>query len=114
MISNRINKIFKDNENKMTLAVRQAMYENNHEIYNMYRQEFAANLLELDKDREKLNKKKKKTKEKVRLLHENSQWRLFYMATAINNTVKYFKKMYYADDSYRKKKIMEIVMLPFI
>jgi hypothetical protein len=36
------------------------------------------------------------------------------MATAINNTVKYFKKMYYADDSYRKKKIMEIVMLPFI
>ena len=56
----------------MTLAVRQAMYENNHEIYNMYRQEFAANLFELDKDREKLNKKKKKTKEKVRLLHENS------------------------------------------
>jgi len=31
------------------------------------------------------------------------------MASAINNTVRHFKNQYFADDSYRKKKIMDIV-----
>jgi hypothetical protein len=37
LISNKINKIFKDNETKMMAAVRQAMYENSHAVYNSYR-----------------------------------------------------------------------------
>jgi hypothetical protein len=44
----------------------------------------------------------------VRLLHENSQERLYYMATAINNTVRYFKKLYFTDDNARKRKLKEL------
>ncbi len=92
----------------MITAIRNAMYENNHSVFNTYRQEFAEALTNLDKQREWVNKKKKKTKEKVRLLHENSQERLYYMATAINNTVRYFKKLYFTDDNARKRKLKEL------
>jgi hypothetical protein len=30
------------------------------------------------------------------------------MATAINNTVRYFKKLYFTDDNARKRKLKEL------
>ena len=107
-ITEKIQGEFKKAEKKMITAIRNAMYENNHSVFNTYRQEFAEALTNLDKQREWVNKKKKKTKEKVRLLHENSQERLYYMATAINNTVRYFKKLYFTDDNARKRKLKEL------
>lgn len=43
------------------------------------------------------------------MLHENSYHKLFYISNALNNTVKYYKKLYYENDYYRQKRIMEIV-----
>lgn len=84
------------------------MYENNHQVFNTYRQEFAEALANLDKQRDWIIKKKKKQKERMRLLNENSQERLFYMTKAINNTVRFFKKLYFADDNARKRKLKEL------
>jgi hypothetical protein len=108
---NKIQNDFKKFEKKMITAIRNAMYENNHQIYNNYRQEFAESLTNLEVKRKEWinNKRKKNQREKVKLLHKNSQERISYMATAINNTVKYFKKLYFPDDTARKRKLQEIV-----
>ncbi len=44
----------------MINAIRNAMYENNHQVFNTYRQEFAEALANLDKQRDWIIKKKKK------------------------------------------------------
>jgi hypothetical protein len=87
------------------------MYENNHQIYNNYRQEYAESLTGLEVKRKEWinNKRKKNQREKAKLLHKNSQERIWFMATAINNTVKYFKKLYFPDDTARKRRLQEIV-----
>ena len=95
----------------MIRTIELAMYENGHNVYNQFRVEFAEKLTDLDKERDKIAKKKKKNKEKTKLLNENNLLRLFYMATAVNNTVRHYKKLYFADDFYRAKKLMDIVSL---
>jgi hypothetical protein len=42
----------------MTNAIRNAMFENNHQVFNTYRQEYSEAISKLDKERE--NKKKGK------------------------------------------------------
>ena len=37
----------------------------------------------------------------MKMLHENSYQKLFYISNAVNNTVKYYKKMYFENDYYR-------------
>lgn len=109
-LSKNINEIFKKKENKMTEKIAEAMFENGHAVYNQFRLEFAEKITELETERGKILKKgKKKTKERTKLLLENNQLRLFYMASAVNNTVRHFKKLYYADDVYRVGKILELV-----
>ena len=95
----------------MITAIRNAMYVNNHQIYTNYRQEFAENLTGLEVKRKECinNKRKKNQREKAKVLHRISQERISYMATAINNTVKYFKKLYFPDDTARKRRLQEIV-----
>lgn len=92
----------------MIRTIEQAMYENNHAIYSAYRMDFQDKLLELEKEREKLNKRKKNKKERTKLLHENNQMRLYYMASAVNNTIRYYKKLYFSEDFYRQKRMMDI------
>jgi hypothetical protein len=48
-ITEKIQGEFKKAEKKMITAIRNAMYENNHSVFNTYRQEFAEALTNLDK-----------------------------------------------------------------
>lgn len=57
-ITKTINDIFKRAQKKMTNAIRNAMFENNHQVFNTYRQEYSEAISKLDKERE--NKKKGK------------------------------------------------------
>ena len=84
------------------------MYDDNHSIYTSFRNEYAAKIEELEKERGKILRRKKNKKEKMKMLYENSYQRLFYIANAVNNTVKYYKKLYFENDYYRQKRIMEI------
>lgn len=92
----------------MTRAIRAAMYENNHQVFNTYRQEYSEAISKLEKEREIINKKKGKRGKVSNKDKDNSQKRLFYMATAINDTVRYFKKLYFPDNNARIKKLKEI------
>ena len=57
----KIQNDFKKFEKKMITAIRNAMYENNHQIYNNYRQEHAEQLTGLEtKRKEWINNKRKK------------------------------------------------------
>lgn len=84
------------------------MYEDNHHIYTSFRNEYASKIEELEKERGKILRRKKKKTEKMKMLYENSYQRLFYIANAVNNTVKYYKKLYFENDYYRQKRLMEI------
>jgi hypothetical protein len=109
IIGKRINDILKAKEQNMFRTIEAAMYENNHAMYNKYRVEFEEKIDILEKERGKILRKKKNKKEKIKMLHENSYQRLFYIANAVNNTVKQYKKLYFENDFYRQKRIMEIV-----
>ena len=94
----------------MIRRIEEAMYENGHQLYNQFRLEFAERITELDNERIKITKKgKKKNKERTKLLLENNQLRLFYMTSAVNNTVRHYKKIYFAEDVYRTNRMIEIV-----
>lgn len=90
-------------------TVEAAMYEDNHKVYTMFRNEFAEKIEDLEKDRARILRRKKNKKEKMKLLKANSKQKLFYMLTALNNTIKHFKKLYFENDYYRQKNIMEQV-----
>ena len=107
-ITKTINDIFKRAQKKMTNAIRNAMFENNHQVFNTYRQEYSEAISKLEKEREIINKKKGKRGKVSNKDKDNSQKRLFYMATAINDTVRYFKKLYFPDNNARIKKLKEI------
>ena len=77
--------------------------------------EFAEKITDLDNERIKITKKgKKKTKERTKLLLENNQLRLFYMASAVNNTVRHYKKLYFSEDVYRTNRMLDIVSSFFV
>ena len=107
-IGKKINDIFKDKEQKMIRTIEAAMYEDNHSVYTQHRNEYADKIDELEKERGKILRRKKNKKEKMKMLHENSYQRFFYIANAVNNTVKYYKKLYFENDYYRQKRILEI------
>ena len=109
-IAKKINELFKAKEDKMIRRIEEAMYENGHNLYNLFRVEFAEKITDLDNERIKITKKgKKKTKERTKLLLENNQLRLFYMASAVNNTVRHYKKLYFSEDVYRTNRMLDIV-----
>jgi hypothetical protein len=95
----------------MIRTIEAAMYENK-QVYFGFRQEYTEKIEELEKERGKILRRKKNKKEKMKMLHENSFQKLFYISNALNNTVKYYKKLYYENDYYRQKRIMEIVSEP--
>lgn len=101
VIGKKINDLFKEKERKMIQTIEQAMYEDNHQVYTSFRNEYAEKIDELEKERGKILRRKKNKKEKIKMLHENSYQRLFYIANAVNNTVKYYKKLYFENDYYR-------------
>jgi hypothetical protein len=92
----------------MIQAIETAMYDDNHSIYTNFRNKYAAKIEELEKERGKILRRKKNKKEKMKMLYENSYNRLYFIANAVNDTVKHFKKLYYEFDYYRQKKLMEI------
>lgn len=115
LIGKKINELFRDKELKLIRSIEAAIYENNHEIYTMYRKEFESKIEDLEKERAKILRRKKNKKEKARLLKQNSIKKFRCISIALNNTVKHFKKLYYENDYYRIKRLMELVRFyPFI
>ncbi len=101
IIGKKINDLFREKEQKMTRTVELAIYEDNHQVYTNFRKEFADKIEELEKERAKILRRKKNKKEKMKLLKANSKQKLIYITHALNNTVKYYKKLYYENDYYR-------------
>jgi hypothetical protein len=100
LIGKKITELFKEKDQKMIKTIEAAIYEDN-QVYLGFRSEYAEKLDELDKERGKILRRKKNKKEKIKMLRENSYQKFFYIANAVNNTYKYYKKLYYENDYYR-------------
>jgi hypothetical protein len=101
MIGKKINDLFREKEQKMVRTIENAIYEDNHAVYNSFRKEFTDRIEEIEKERARISRRKKNKKEKMKLLKQNSKQKLIYITTALNNTVKYYKKLYFENDYYR-------------
>jgi len=91
----------------MIRTIEQALYDDPGSVYKKCRHEYQPRIEELEKERAKILRKKKNKKEKRRLLMQNSKAKLRYLALSLNNAVKYYKQIYYENDYYRQKKLLE-------
>ena len=70
--------------------------------------EYEENFLELDLDRKRIHKKRKNKKERNKLLRANTKQHLYYCCKALNNTVNHYKAIYFENDYYRLKRLIEV------
>ncbi|CDW78052.1 UNKNOWN [Stylonychia lemnae] len=108
LIGKKINDLFKEKEMKMIRGIETAIFEDNHRIYTEKRSQYAAQLDELEKERGRITRRKKNKKDKLKQLRQNIKLKMQYITKALNETVKYYKSLYYENDYYRQKRVMEL------
>jgi len=110
MISKKITEIFKEKESKMLQAIEQTIYDDKLRIYKAKRAIYDDEINELDKERQKIIKARKMNKnEGSRQLRQNNKKLLLFYVRALQETIKYYKELYYENDFYRQKKLQELV-----
>jgi len=72
------------------------------------RAEFEEELNELEADRKRIIKRKKNKKERTKLLKVNTRQQFCFIAKALNSTVLYYKQLYFENDYYRFKKLLDV------
>lgn len=78
----------------------------------MKRAEYEDELNELEAERKRIIKKKKNKKERMKLLKANTRTQFLFIAKALNATVIHYKQMYYENDYYRFKKLLDVQQAP--
>jgi hypothetical protein len=82
--------------------------ENIEKIYTPKKEEAMYKFDELDRERAKIIRKKKKRREKRKLLIQNTRRKLALIVGLLNQAAVEYKKIFYEDDFYRQKKLIEI------
>jgi hypothetical protein len=112
MIAKKITEIFKEKEQRMIRTIEQTITEDRLRIYKLKRAEFEEELNELEAERKRIVKRKKNKKEKMKLLKQNTRQQFCFIAKALNATVLHYKVMYYENDYYRFKKLLDVCVSP--
>lgn len=108
MIAKKITEIFKEKETRMIRTIEQTINEDRLKIYKIKRSEFDAEFAELEAERRRIVKKKKSKKERQKLLKLNTKNQFIYIVRALNATVLHYKELYYENDYYRYKKLLDV------
>ena len=108
MIAKKITEIFKEKEQKMIRTIEQTITEDRLRVYKLKRAEFEDELNELEADRKRIIKRKKNKKERIKLLKANTRQQFCLIAKALNVTVLYYKQLYFENDYYRFKKLLDV------
>lgn len=108
MIAKKITEIFKEKEQRMIRTIEQTITDDKLKIYKLKRAEYEDELNELEAERKRIIKKKKNKKERMKLLKANTRTQFLFIAKALNATVIHYKQMYYENDYYRFKKLLDV------
>jgi len=108
MITQKIQQIFHDRETEMVAEIWDTIVEDKFKVYKVMREEYSEAFIEIHMDRKKIDKKKKSKKEKARAFKNNTRSLLYTICKALNNTVVHYKALYYENDYYRLKKLMDV------
>ena len=92
----------------MIRTIEQTILDDKCRIFKQKKQEFEGELAEIDSERKKIIKRKKNKKERMKLLKQNTRQQLFYLCKALNQTVIHYKQLYYENDYYRFKKLLDV------
>jgi hypothetical protein len=112
MIAKKITEIFKEKEQKMIRTIEQTIVEHKLLIYKQKRAEFEEEMNELEAERKRIIKKKKNKKERAKALKANTRQQLYIIAKALNQTVLHYKSLYFENDYYRFKKLLDVQQSP--
>ena len=112
MIAKKITEIFKEKEQRMIRTIELTIVEDRLKIYKQKRAEYEEELNDLDAERKKIMKRKKNKKERMKLTKANTRQQFYYIAKALNATVLYYKQLYYENDYYRFKKLLDVQQAP--
>lgn len=112
MIAKKITEIFKEKEQRMIRTIEVTIVEDRLKIYKLKRQEYEEELNELEAERKKIMKRKKNKKERMKLCKQNTKQQFYLIAKALNATVLYYKQLYYENDYYRFKKLLDVQQAP--
>lgn len=92
----------------MIRTIEVTIIEDRLRIYKMKRAEFEDELNELEAERKRIIKRKKNKKERMKLLKANTRQQFLFIAKALNATVLYYKTLYFENDYYRFKKLLDV------
>jgi hypothetical protein len=109
MISKKITEIFKEKDTKMMRVIETTIYEDKLKIYKLKRAEYDEELTEIEKERQKIIRNRKKNKkDRNKALKANTRASLLFIVKALQATVLHYKEIYYENDYYRYKKLLEL------
>ena len=108
LISKKITEIFRDKDQRMIRTIEATIVDDKLKVYKSKRAEYEEELNDLEKERVKIIKRKKNKKEKMRALRNNAKQQLCYLVRALNETVCYYKILYYENDFYRMKRLLDM------
>ena len=101
LISKKITEIFREKEQKMIRTIEATIVDDKLKVYKAKRAEYEDELNDLEKERVKIIKRKKNKKEKMKALRMNARQQMCFLVRALNDTVIYYKILYYENDFYR-------------
>jgi hypothetical protein len=109
MISKKITEIFKEKDTKMMRVIEATIYDDKLKIYKLKRAEYDEELTEIEKERQKIIRNRKKNKkDRNKALKANTRASLLFIVKALQATVLHYKEIYFENDYYRYKKLLEL------
>jgi len=111
LISKKIIEITREKETRMIRAIEATIVDDKLKIYKMKRAEFDEELADLEKEKIKIIKRKKIKKERIKALRLNSRQQLCLMVRALNETVIHYKILYFENDFYRLKRLLDMTKI---
>jgi hypothetical protein len=85
-IAKKIQDLFKDRENKKAQVIKATIWDDKLAVYKKYRKEHESKIIELDRERTKIQRRKKNKKDKMRALRRNTIDRLTIICKVIKQT----------------------------
>lgn len=92
----------------MIRTIETTIVDDKLKVYKSKRAFYEDELGDLEKERVKIIKRKKNKKEKMKALRINFRQQMCFVVRALNETVLYYKFLYYENDFYRLKRLLDM------
>jgi hypothetical protein len=93
----------------MMRVIEATIYDDKLKIYKLKRAEYDEELTEIEKERQKIIRNRKKNKkDRNKALKANTRASLLFIVKALQATVLHYKEIYFENDYYRYKKLLEL------